>query len=63
MQAAVADVRWLFEFPTGNMVEVTPEEVEEYQTNGAVCLRGVFSQERIQKVKEGIEINLQNPSK
>jgi hypothetical protein len=42
---------------------VTAEDIEAYQRDGAVCLRGAFSQQWIEKVKKGIEINQQNPSK
>lgn len=36
---------------------------ESFDKDGAVCLRGVFSQEWVKKVAAGIETNLQNPSR
>ncbi|KAG8176290.1 hypothetical protein JTE90_004130 [Oedothorax gibbosus] len=36
--------------------------VEEYEKNGAVCLRGVFSEYWVDLVRRGIEKNLASPS-
>jgi len=42
---------------------VTEADIERFDQDGAIVLRDVFSQEWVQKVKEGIQINLANPSK
>ncbi|XP_013378900.1 uncharacterized protein LOC106150566 [Lingula anatina] len=42
---------------------LTPEVIRRFHEDGAVCLRGVFTQEWIQKVTEGIEANMAQPSK
>ncbi|MFC7519036.1 phytanoyl-CoA dioxygenase family protein [Herbaspirillum sp. GCM10030257] len=41
---------------------VTPELVQEYHRNGAVCVRGLFSPDEIQLLTQGIEKNLAAPS-
>eukprot|EP00058_Branchiostoma_floridae_P027274 XP_002612765.1 hypothetical protein BRAFLDRAFT_97254 [Branchiostoma floridae] len=41
---------------------VEPEVLREYRENGAVCLRNVFSQEWVDKVRKGIEKNKAHPS-
>eukprot|EP00058_Branchiostoma_floridae_P025675 XP_002611165.1 hypothetical protein BRAFLDRAFT_88436 [Branchiostoma floridae] len=42
---------------------VDPEVLREYRENGAVCLRNVFSQEWVDKVRKGIEKNQARPSR
>jgi len=41
---------------------VTPEILNDYQNDGVVCIRNVFNEYWIEKVAEGIEENLKNPS-
>lgn len=41
---------------------VTEEQIAQYQSDGAVLLRNVFSQQWVDLVREGIEINLKSPS-
>ncbi|XP_078682522.1 putative phytanoyl-CoA dioxygenase [Branchiostoma floridae x Branchiostoma belcheri] len=42
---------------------VDPEVVREYRENGAVCLRGVFSADWVDKIRNGIEKNKASPSR
>lgn len=42
--------------------KITAEVLETYQRDGVVCLNNVFDQQWIEKLKEGIERNLRNPS-
>ena len=44
------------------MVDVTEEQIEEYQRDGAVVLRNVFTEEWIELIQQGIDINIQSPS-
>lgn len=41
---------------------VTPEIVETFQRDGAVCIRGLFSPEELEALKGGIDSNLAAPS-
>lgn len=41
---------------------VTPEIVEAYARDGAVCIRGLFNQNLIDELTQGIEENLRKPS-
>jgi hypothetical protein len=41
---------------------LTEAQVEEYQTQGAVCIRGLLSPGEIDTLKEAIEYNISNPS-
>ncbi|OEY66962.1 phytanoyl-CoA dioxygenase family protein [Marinobacter sp. X15-166B] len=41
---------------------VTPEIVEAYERDGAVCIRGLFNTHQIAALAQGIEENLNNPS-
>ena len=41
---------------------VTPELVEEYRKNGAVCIRGIFTPDEIALLAKGIDKNLAAPS-
>ena len=43
-------------------MKITKELIEEYQENGAVCVRNAFSNEWVELVAQGIEKNLQSPS-
>ncbi len=40
---------------------VTPEEIETYQKDGIVCLRGVFDPHWVDTVARGIQNNMENP--
>lgn len=42
--------------------EITQSIIEQFQQDGAICLRGVFDERWIRKVANGIEKNKQNPS-
>ncbi|XP_042888311.1 uncharacterized protein LOC122263775 [Penaeus japonicus] len=44
-------------------VEIKPEVVEQYQRDGAVLIKGVFSPSWVNKVRDGIKKNLEKPSK
>ncbi|XP_013378910.1 uncharacterized protein LOC106150576 [Lingula anatina] len=44
------------------LAAVTEEAIQRFQTDGAVCLRGVFAREWVQKVAAGIEKNLARSS-
>ncbi len=37
---------------------ITEEDVVRYQEDGAIVLRSVFEQSWIEKIKEGIQVNL-----
>jgi hypothetical protein len=41
---------------------VSKEEIQSFQENGAVCLRGKFSPEWLEKIKKGIRNIFANPS-
>jgi ectoine hydroxylase-related dioxygenase (phytanoyl-CoA dioxygenase family) len=41
---------------------VSKKDVEDYQKNGAVCLRGLLNSEMIEVLKKGIDLNLKTPS-
>lgn len=41
---------------------VTPEIIESYARNGAVCIRGLFDQTQLDALADGIEENLRHPS-
>jgi len=41
---------------------VTPEQVEAFQRDGAVCLRQLLSPAEVQRLREGIDANLAHPS-
>jgi ectoine hydroxylase-related dioxygenase (phytanoyl-CoA dioxygenase family) len=41
---------------------ITKEILDEYRANGVVCLRNVFDNYWIERVTQGIETNLKNPS-
>ena len=41
---------------------VTPEQIEEYRRNGAVCIRNAFSPDEIELLRCGIDKNILNPS-
>jgi len=43
-------------------MHIPESAVQEFQRDGAVLLKGVFSQEWLDKVQEGISKNLENPS-
>lgn len=42
--------------------QVTPSDVETFQRDGAVCLRGLFTTDEVGMLCEGIDVNLANPS-
>lgn len=42
-------------------MKINEELVEEYQENGAVCVRNAFSKEWVDIVAQGIEKNLESP--
>ncbi len=44
------------------MAKVTEQQIEDYQRDGAVCLRSVLSAEQIELLRSGIQANLQNLS-
>ena len=50
----------------GDLVEMsfqlTEKDIEDFQRDGAVCLRGVFSAEWLEKARVGIEKTLAKPS-
>jgi ectoine hydroxylase-related dioxygenase (phytanoyl-CoA dioxygenase family) len=41
---------------------VTPEQIESFRRDGAVCVRGAFTPEQVAMVERGIERNLASPS-
>ncbi|WP_031360080.1 phytanoyl-CoA dioxygenase family protein [Caballeronia sordidicola] len=41
---------------------VTPQLMEDYHRDGAVCIRQIFTQEEVALLREGIDKNLQAPS-
>jgi len=41
---------------------ITPEHIEAYKKDGAVCIRQVLTSEEIELLSNGIELNLQSPS-
>ena len=41
---------------------ITPELIEQYERDGAVLLKGVFSEAWVEKVRRGISKNLKKPS-
>jgi ectoine hydroxylase-related dioxygenase (phytanoyl-CoA dioxygenase family) len=41
---------------------VTPEQVDAFRRDGAVCVRGAFTPEQVALVERGIERNLASPS-
>lgn len=41
---------------------ISAADVESFQRDGAVCLRGLFSREQIDLLRAGIDANLANPS-
>src|SRR5471030_1799573 len=41
---------------------VTPQVMEDYHRDGAVCIRQIFTQEEVALLREGIDINLRAPS-
>lgn len=43
------------------MVDVSAEQVEQFQRDGAVVLRNVFD-DWVDLIREGIQVNLQSPS-
>lgn len=42
-------------------MKINEELIEEYQENGAVCVRNAFSKEWVDIVAQGIEKNLESP--
>lgn len=44
-----------------DLFQITPEQVAEFQQNGAVCLRQVFSPDWVRRVEKGVEKVLQSP--
>ena len=38
------------------------EEIDQYNEDGVICLRGVFTAEDVATAKQGIEANMANPS-
>ncbi|XP_066285887.1 uncharacterized protein [Branchiostoma lanceolatum] len=49
--------------PDNMAYRVDPGVLREYRENGAVCLRGVFSPDWVDKVSKGIEKNKARPSR
>lgn len=43
-------------------IQVTEDQIRDYQENGAVCLRGVFSKKWLDLADLGIQINMKQPS-
>src|ERR1700710_2459470 len=41
---------------------VTPQLMEDFHRDGAVCIRQIFTQEEVALLREGIDRNLQAPS-
>jgi ectoine hydroxylase-related dioxygenase (phytanoyl-CoA dioxygenase family) len=41
---------------------VTPQLMEDFHRDGAVCIRQIFTQEEVALLREGIDSNLQRPS-
>ena len=41
---------------------VTPELIDDFRRDGAVCIRGIFTDDEIALLREGIERNLAQPS-
>lgn len=44
------------------MADVTEEQIEEYQRDGAVVLKNIFTDEWIELIQQGIDMNIQSPS-
>lgn len=44
-------------------ISLTDNEIKTFQNDGVVCLRGKFSQEWLQKVRDGIRKVYENPGK
>lgn len=42
--------------------ELSDEDIDAYQRDGAVCLRGVLSQDELRILREGVDENLAHPS-
>ena len=42
---------------------LTQEEIQSFHNDGVVCLRNVFDSRWVNKIKDGIDINMRNPSK
>merc|ERR1712083_329685 len=47
----------------GATMALTEEDIISFDQDGAIVLRNVFSAEWVEKVQEGIQINLDKPSK
>ena len=41
---------------------LTAGDIEAFDLDGAICLRGVFGEDWLEKVRRGIKTNLANPS-
>jgi hypothetical protein len=41
--------------------EITTEEIKTYQDDGIVCLRGLFSSEWVEALRQAAEDSMQNP--
>lgn len=48
--------------PTADRTVVTDDQVEEFERNGAIVIRGLFSADEVALVERGIEHNLADPS-
>jgi len=44
------------------IVVVTPQDIESFERDGAVCLRQLFSPQAIELLRQGIDANLAHPS-
>ncbi len=44
------------------MTLVSEKQIQDYERDGAVCLRGFFTPEQVELLREGIEVNLKNLS-
>lgn len=44
------------------MKSLCPSDIENFQQNGAICLRNVLSSDAIECLKQGIDLNLKHPS-
>ena len=42
------------------MADVTEEQIEEYQRDGAVVLKNIFTDEWIELIQQGIDMNIQS---
>lgn len=45
-----------------SQLKISDEKIAEFQANGAVLLQDVFSKKWVDLVRDGVELNMKNPS-